>query len=310
MEFTFSLAHISILAGSVIALIVASFFALSVVRRKMASSVNAGQKNKIDTIKYEFVTVITHKFRTPLTQIKWGAEGLRAAATETQKEIEFRKIERAADTIIAMTEVLLKVADADTSGIELQLEPVGVGEFVRSVANELSSDFMLKKVTPEFTQLSSTPSLVRIDKKQMRLVFLTIMQNAATYVQPAGAVHVTFREERGFSITEVFDNGVGIPKDELARVFDRFYRGAVAREIDQDGLGIGLYMSRKIINLHNGSLTLFSEGKGKGTVALIALPLAPLPESAAGAAASAPIASPISVLVPPKNTRVAETVSH
>ena len=102
MEFTFSLAHISILAGSVIALIVASFFALSVVRRKMASSVNAGQKNKIDTIKYEFVTVITHKFRTPLTQIKWGAEGLRAAATETQKEIEFRKIERAADTIIAM----------------------------------------------------------------------------------------------------------------------------------------------------------------------------------------------------------------
>lgn len=283
MIFSINLIHVII---SIIFLIILIIAAYEIGRRVHFGSrdklISKATKSHLDTLKYEFITVITHRFRTPLTQIKWGAEALRAASTESQKEAEFRKIERTADAVISMTDVLMKVADAETDGIELDLEPVHIPEFVRSLASEIDSDFMMKKITPEFSQLSQKPPPVKIDKKQMRLVFETVLENAIIYAPQGGAVHITFREERDYVITEVFDNGIGIPKEELPRIFERFYRGAYARAVDQEGLGIGLYMSRKIVSLHNGSLEIFSEGKGKGTVVLIALPVNALPSKLSG----------------------------
>jgi two-component system phosphate regulon sensor histidine kinase PhoR len=170
-----------------------------------------------------------------------------------------------------MTDVLFKVASAETSGIDLSLESVVLPLFVREIANEMQEDFQRKKIEIDFVQITQVPPVL-LDRKQIKLVIMTLLHNAVFYSKDDAKVRVAFREEKGYVVVEIIDDGIGIEKSEIPKVFERFYRGDAAREVDQQGLGIGLYMSRKIVGLHNGSLTLYSEGKGKGTAALLALP--------------------------------------
>ena len=236
------------------------------------------QLRELDKAKTDFLATVNHELRTPLTSItayldmiRDGAGGPVPHGIESMMEV----ISRNSDRLRRMIEDMLTVSQQDTSG-NLNLKQVELGQVLRIVVAALRPLADSRNVA--ITGADSHEDVkVLADEAQLEQVFTNIVANAIKFTPNGGRISISFmtatsRAGSPCSVVKVTDTGVGIPEQEIAQVFTRFYRASNASSAAIPGSGLGLAIAHDIVRRHGGSLDL-SSVLGEGTTVAVQLPL-------------------------------------
>lgn len=224
-----------------------------------------------DLLKAEFITTVTHKFRTPLTYIKWASDNLvtgTLSADELKTQVEY--IRAANEKLVELTNILTTASDAENKGYEYNLKHADLSHAVEEVATSFEGQYKIKNLT---IVKKFEPNLIaRFDDARVRFVIQVLLENALHYSNQNGTVTISTSGSRKDVVCSVSDTGVGMSPDHLSLLFSKFFRSDAARKLDTEGMGIGLYITQRIMQKHGGRIWAESPGVGQGSTFYISLP--------------------------------------
>ncbi len=229
---------------------------------------NLDEQNKrlreLDELKTNFMTTLSHELRTPLTSIVSFTELLKDAEPPPgPQEAEFLDIiERNSDRLLRLVSDLLLLGHLEVGSLPLELAPASAAELTEEAVRARSAPAHRRGVTIEIAADDGPP--LRVDRLRMLQVFDNLISNAIKFTDPGGNVHVTARCDGDEWRIDVADSGIGIPTEELDRIFERFFRASNARIEAVPGTGLGLSVVQAIVDVHGGRLEVQST-PGKGT---------------------------------------------
>ncbi|QJC54077.1 cell wall metabolism sensor histidine kinase WalK [Paenibacillus albicereus] len=229
------------------------------------------EQEKLDQSRREFVANVSHELRTPLTTIRSYAEALGdGALAEPQLAERFVGVIRnETERMIRLVTDLLHLSRLDSQQSTLRRRDTDIAEMLDEVADRFSVQ-MRKKGIRAVVQVDPRVGKAVLDRDQIDQVLDNLMSNAIKYTLEGGRIELSARlEESGALAVSVKDSGIGIPKRDLARIFDRFYRVDKARSREMGGTGLGLSIAREMIKAHGGTITLESELDAGTTVTFI-----------------------------------------
>ncbi|MDE1975047.1 MAG: HAMP domain-containing histidine kinase [Patescibacteria group bacterium] len=224
-----------------------------------------------DILKYEFITTVTHKFRTPLTHIKWAAENLEKASSPEDIKEQLGYIQSANAKLVELTDVITNASNADTDYYQYRMGRIDLSALVEEILASLHDHIAARKMS--FKSDIMPGLFVLGDLSRLRFVIQTLIENAINYTADGGTITISARSDKDTAICEVRDSGIGIAKEELPLLFSKFYRGKQARSADTEGMGIGLFISKQIIERHRGKIWASSDGPGLGSAFSFSLPI-------------------------------------
>jgi len=233
----------------------------------------------LEKTKTAFVSDVSHELRTPLTTIQ-SAVGLLERARERLDPLELRALELANGElrrIRGMVEELLTLAQLDAWQYQLEVGPTDLSRIVQTAMESVESKAARFGIEVHFDGAAEHRCVC--DAQKLYQVFLNLLDNAIKYSDPGDRVDVKIEEGVSSLTVEVKDTGVGIPEEDLAQLFERFYRVDKDRSRATGGSGLGLAISRQIVEMHGGELYVESE-VGEGSTFRVRLPKAPLSRSA------------------------------
>ena len=224
-----------------------------------------------DKIRRDLVASVAHELRTPVAVLQAGHEALLDGVTEPSPQ-ELGSLRDEVLRLARMVDDLQTMAAADAAVLQLTREPHDLADIAASAADSLARRFEAAEVTLD-RRLAAAPVLA--DERWVHQVVTNLLGNALKFTPAGGTVTITTRtsgtgQEGGRAVLEVADTGVGIPADELPRIFDRFWRGQAAAQTS--GSGIGLAIATEIVSAHGGTLTAAS-GPGQGTRLTLTVPV-------------------------------------
>jgi two-component system sensor histidine kinase VicK len=233
----------------------------------------------------QFVSNVSHELRTPLTSVHSYVEALSDGAWQ-DKEIApkfLTVIQNETDRMIRMINDLLSLSRMDSGTTKLNLEYVNIKELFNYILNRFDmiikkneNDENSKKYTIE-RYFTSKDLWVEIDTDKFTQVIDNIMNNAIKYSPDGGVITTRLLETHNHVILSISDQGLGIPRKDLGRIFDRFFRVDKARSRKQGGTGLGLAISKEVVNMLGGQIWVDSV-EGKGSTFYISLPYVPYEE--------------------------------
>jgi len=225
-----------------------------------------------ESLKYEFITIIAHKFRTPLTHIKWSVEGLLKSEQDQYKKQVLSDIGTSDDKLIKMTNTLIELTDTSKSvRASYKLERLNLCELAKTAVENSKTAFHEKNLFIA-TNYSEPEIFVKADRSRMEFVLQTLLENACAYTSPGLNISVSVFDSRRKAALSVTDNGIGIAREDLPRIFTKFFRTKEARAMDTEGFGVGLYLAKSIVNRHKGKLSVSSAGLSQGSTFSVVLP--------------------------------------
>ena len=220
--------------------------------------------------KDEFLAMLGHELRNPLAPIIAAAELLRRdAAGPALAHVEI--VQRQARHLDRLVGDLLDVSRVTTGKITLRRSTVDLRD-VASKAAEMAGPPMLAKGQRLTMELSDTPTTVDGDEARLAQVASNLLNNASAYSPPGARIDLLVRVGLDEAILEVRDPGIGIAPAMLGSIFELFVQGHRSQELAPSGLGLGLGVSRALVELHGGTISASSEGEGRGSVFKVALP--------------------------------------
>lgn len=226
-----------------------------------------------DLLKAEFITTVTHKFRTPLTYIKWASDTLvnpDISFEDRKTQVEY--IRTANEKLVELTNILTSTSDAENKGYEYNLKHADLSRTVEEVVASLEGQFKIKHITIE---KKIEPNLIaRYDDVRIKFVIQVMLENALHYSNEGSTVLISTSATRKDVVCSVADHGVGMDQTQISLLFSKFFRSATARKLDTEGLGIGLYITERIIQKHGGKIWAESAGIGQGSTFHFSLPRA------------------------------------
>lgn len=238
------------------------------------------EKEKDEEERRQFVSNVSHELRTPLTSLRSYLEALADGAWQDPEVApEFLKVtQEETNRMIRMINDLLQLSRMDSNKIELKKELVNLNELFDYVLDRF--DMVIKDSDKNYTikrEYTMRTIWVEIDTDRIVQVLDNILNNAIKYSPSGGTITCRLLETHKNVILSISDEGLGIPKKNLGRVFDRFYRVDKARSRAMGGSGLGLAISKESINAHGGSIWVESE-EDKGSTFFISLPYEPYEE--------------------------------
>jgi PAS domain S-box-containing protein len=222
-----------------------------------------------------FISTLSHELANPLGPLLNAARIIRGAGAPTD-DVEFalRVIERQVHLLRTLVSDLLEFSRAGAGKIELHPTRIVLNQVVADAVNDTRA---LMDERRHALQVIETRGRIELDADAERLhqVFVNLLTNAAKYTHPGGRINVKVATEDEEAVVRVEDNGVGIPHDMLPRIFDLFTQVDDTRPMAMGGLGIGLSLVKKLVDLHGGTVQVASEGRGKGSEFTVRIPLPP-----------------------------------
>lgn len=231
------------------------------------------QQKRLDDARKEFVANVSHELRTPLTNIKGYTETLIDAYDDIDSETRshfLSVIYNEADRMTRLVKDLLTLTKLDYERMEASDAPVDLRDIAERVAASMEIEARKQGVTIHCDLPVEMPQ-VSGERDRLQQVVMNIVSNAVKYNQRGGSVTMRCDWQDGIVRLSVADTGLGIPKEDLPRIFERFYRVDKARSREKGGTGLGLAIAREIVEFHGGTITVDSQ-EGKGTTVVIALP--------------------------------------
>lgn len=225
---------------------------------------NVSEERHIDYLKSEFITLASHQLRTPLSAIRWYAEllGDSAGSMGTEEKGYVEEIDRSVRRMITLLGALLNAARIEDETVRPTLVDVDLADLVRESVHDCE-DVFAKYGTHPMIDVPRVPVTVKTDPVLIRVVIQNLLSNAAKYSSKNSSVAVRLSLDKDRVAIAVEDHGMGIPTSDQERIFEKFFRAQNVRQIDTDGNGLGLYISKSIIERLGGELSFVStEGKG------------------------------------------------
>jgi two-component system CheB/CheR fusion protein len=279
-----------------------------------------------DRHKNQFLAMLAHELRNPLAPLRNAVQILKSErSTETTNAKAREVIDRQVGNMARLVEDLLDAARVTRGQVQLRTEPVVLQTVLeRSIDNVRA--LIESRKHKLATAVPTEPVVLGGDSARLEQVFSNLLNNAAKYTPNGGAIDVTLETQPAKTdggaeaVVHVRDNGIGIPGDMIARVFDLFVQADQSLARSQGGLGIGLSLARRLVEQHGGRVTAYSRGLGQGSEFTVYLPIA-VPEAdararAAGTAEEVSLdagrrASPADsrILVVDDSTDIAETMA-
>jgi predicted ATPase/signal transduction histidine kinase/tRNA A-37 threonylcarbamoyl transferase component Bud32 len=224
------------------------------------------QKEKeLNELKSRFISMTSHEFRTPLTTILGSAELLRHYSprwNEDKKQLHFDRIQNAVEHMIDLLEDVLILGKAEAGKLNCNLMPLDLVSFCDNLVEEIKIGTDSKKHQIVFSSEGECSDIC-LDEKLLRHILTNLLNNSIKYSPNGGLIKFDLICQKQEVIFRIQDCGIGIPKEDLPRLFDSFYRAKNTNEIS--GTGLGLSIVKKSVDLHGGTITVDSE-VGSGTV--------------------------------------------
>ena len=223
-----------------------------------------------------FLNSITHELKTPIASIKLYLETLKSREVSREKRVEFYDIMLSdTDRLLDTVEQVLEASRTREKKRGLNLEELDINKVLREAIATVQSRYHLEDGVIRLTEPSVKLHVIA-DPAEMRTAFVNLLDNAVKYSGDDKRISIRTKESRINKKVEIFvkDNGIGIPKEDLKRVFKRFYRVTGQAMNGAKGTGLGLFIVKSIIEKHGGRLRAESRGEGRGSTFFIQLPLA------------------------------------
>lgn len=226
-----------------------------------------------DTRKDEFLAMLSHELRNPLVPIRNAVEILRdqSRLSEEQVAASLLFIDRQVEHMSRLLDDLLDVTRISMGRVELRHESLDVTEIIQR-AVETSRPLVESRRHQLQVKLPTRPVRIRGDSVRLAQVISNLLNNAAKYTDPGGQIFLDSGCEAGSVVIRVRDNGRGIAPEVLPHVFELFYQGDLKPSGGEGGLGVGLSLVRRLVQLHGGSVEACSEGSGRGSEFVVRLP--------------------------------------
>ena len=230
---------------------------------------------QLDVAKSEFISLASHQLRTPLTIIKgyvsmileetWGK-------VEGKQKEQLEKIYSSNERLIKLVEDLLTVSRIESGRLEFDFELVSLENMIDSIVKEFSQMAENKGLYLKFIKPKGDFPKIKIDSLKIRQVIQNLIDNALHYTEKGG-VTISLKFKKDKILFSIKDTGIGVSPDEEVVLFEKFSRGKDVGKINTEGTGLGLYLSAKMIQAHNGKIWVKSEGKNKGSTFYFELPV-------------------------------------
>jgi signal transduction histidine kinase/ActR/RegA family two-component response regulator len=226
-----------------------------------------------DRRKDEFLATLAHELRNPLAPIRQAAmiAGI-ATATEAQKRWSHSVIERQVQHMSLLLDDLLDVSRITRGRLELRKQRTDLASVV-SVALEAARPMIESKKHELVVDLPKDTVYIDADPLRLAQILSNLLTNAAKYTDVRGAIRLHASSQDGELVITVADNGIGIAREDMPNIFNMFSQVKSAQERSEGGLGIGLALTKGLVELHGGSVRVASEGAGKGSTFTVRLPI-------------------------------------
>ena len=264
-----------------------------------------------DRRKDEFLATLAHELRNPLAPVRNSLELMKRAGSDMQAMQPLRvTIERQIGQMVRLIDDLLDVGRITSNKLELQREPVELGAILRQ-AIETASPVVSAAGHVLAFEPAAVPLALHADPVRLNQVFTNLIVNAAKFSPDPGTLQIRAEHGDGQAIVSVVDTGIGIPPGMLERVFEPFVQVDTSVERARGGLGLGLSLVKRLVEMHGGSARAHSDGAGRGSRFEVRLPcnsaVAPAPE-AARSADPATLLAPSVILIADDNQDGAESL--
>jgi signal transduction histidine kinase len=233
------------------------------------------QQRELDRLKDDFVATVSHELRTPLTSMMGFLEMIRegeAGALNDEQKRFLAIVYRSSERLQRLVGDLLFVARLDANGLQLQFAEVRLDAIVREALESVAALARSREVEI-VSDIEPVPA-VSGDKERLSQLVGNLISNALKFTPPGGRMTVRTFVDGSHAVVEVADTGIGIPKGEQDRLFQRFFRSSTATEQAIPGTGLGLVISKAIAEAHGGTIGVTSD-TGQGTCFRVELPLEP-----------------------------------
>lgn len=227
---------------------------------------------ELDESRREFVANVSHELRTPLTSIKGATETILSDPTmeEEMREYFLDMILSESDRMTRIVSDLLVLSRLDNKRTKWQVETFDLPASVRRLCEVMRPDLEAHGHTITCVTAETIPPVTG-DRQRLEQVIINIISNAIKYTPDGGHIDIEMHPEKDMLITTVTDNGVGIPEEDIAHIFERFYRVEKSRTSDAGGTGLGLAIAKELVEAHGGQISIESR-PNEGTAVRIAIP--------------------------------------
>ncbi|HEY8048187.1 MAG TPA: ATP-binding protein, partial [Ramlibacter sp.] len=271
-----------------------------------------GRMREANRRKDEFLATLAHELRNPLAPVRNAVELLKRQANEPDRVgWATELIDRQVTLFSRLIDDLMDVSRINQGRIELRREVITLGDVLSDAVETVRPH--IESAGHELAVLLPDQQLaVSADRTRLAQAFVNLLHNATKYTDPGGRIEVGVLVEKGAAIVTVRDTGIGIPADRLESVFEMFSQVESAISRSRGGLGIGLSLTQRLVQMHGGSVKAYSEGPGKGSRFHVHLPLVqPMDGAQPGQRAPqahADSAAPLKVLIADDNVDAADTL--
>lgn len=233
---------------------------------------------RLNKVKSDFVSSVSHELRTPLTSIKGYASILIAGklgeVSPAQKE-RLQKIDKHSNNLTRLINNLLDIARIESGKVQMLFKEIDIKEFLDYIVDIITPQMKEKNISLKIN-IKANIAKIKADTTQLERVFLNLLSNAIKFTPEKGKIYIHVKDkekaEKKFMEISVEDTGIGIPKNDVEKVFEEFFRSENAQDQNIKGTGLGLSLVRKIVEAHQGKISVESE-LGKGTTFSFTIPV-------------------------------------
>jgi signal transduction histidine kinase len=230
------------------------------------------QLKALDKLKDEFVSLASHELRTPMTAIKsylWLILNDKNISMDEKQKQYLQRALISTDRLINLVNDMLNISRIESGRFTINQKPTDLVQLTKDVILEITPASQKQGNTIEFRPPAAPLPQVSADPDKIKEALINIIGNAIKFTQPGGKIIVSFVNENGYITTKVSDNGRGIAQEDIPKLFQKFQRiGEGSHYLvkqNVQGTGLGLYLTKSIVELHGGKILVTSEGVGKGS---------------------------------------------
>jgi CheY-like chemotaxis protein/nitrogen-specific signal transduction histidine kinase len=231
----------------------------------------AEKLQEMDKIKTNFFTNISHEFRTPLTLILGPAKQIFENSNNNSIREEAEVIIKSAKKLNRLVDQLLDLSRVEAGQMRLRVVPQNLIQVIREMVYSFQPFAESKNISFQFNT-SVEKLFLYIDRDKLEKIISNLLSNAFKFTPEGGKINLGVVKNKGYVNINIFDSGIGISKEKISKIFDRFYQVNVNHNREHEGTGIGLALSKELIELHKGKMQVES-AEGKGSTFTISIPL-------------------------------------
>ena len=230
-----------------------------------------------DHLKSEFFAILSHELRTPLTAIRYALPHIQKAPLDPSAKRALAVIGRQLTQLVRLLDDLLDVTQVESGKIALKTEPATLDSIVETAVESVSPVITAARHAFEVV-MPPEPLLLEVDSARISQVISNLLMNAAKYTPRGGKIRLEVGRDKSEAVIRVIDSGMGIPEEQLPRLFEMFMQ-INPPEKSHGGLGVGLSIAKRLVQLHGGSIEAHSGGPARGAEFVVRLPLADSPST-------------------------------